>query len=763
MPGIMRQLSNFIPDPATGLLPSGLTSVLPNDLRDSINQAFKGSVPLHHVDLSGYGLSTFSEWSQDVERRWVQVCRILRFLQSRVPRFERSHSIRGHPVPLNSVRMRCSPRAHSDSGTEELWPSLSHRYRMGGDRRWRVQASGSFSKGGGQIISEYPPNPHYWPDYHAGGAGFEVEPVIFNADAAIDGATEALVPIYDRPGYVGTNFVPRNPKEVVPPIAELEKEFLTLLYQKVHAISGPIDCAVRVGGTLQAQISSIVSDLALDVGGEVGFAVAIVGTPKLPRAGQWTVVCIDPNTREASPTDARRGVPMVRDGAGPFRFREPSDTRRPNAKTDYALLMSTDTSRVLFQRPFIKPLHRAPGKLQFEVAPLLADPYSLTQSTGLFPRPNFCLKLKKIASFQITADNLWRIDTDRFTFAILGEPLPDFLQGGGWGLNREYDDSGKGPKEGLEYPTQITLAIDSAAPAGFNLAIPPSILKLQLPDPLNEIIHIRNQYQSVAGGRSQLAVPELVFTGALSELTHLLDSLAALVGLPIGFHVSVTAGSGSSPSFVVHMHLLFGIGNGPDGRIECGLGKFSGQFRVDGELEAAVKGLERALLFIEFQGDVQQGIFPPLLYAGGLIRFSVELHDTGAPVIQLTFGVVISIGGDLIPELLAIEGTIKYGYSLIPETLSPGILLGIEARAKLLAGLIGFSFSVEAMARIKRSDNLAFVTVWAQLHIAASVHVAIFFDEDIDFHTQFQQDIPVVAFAVVPGAGLAVVAAEIPL
>src|SRR5207237_8117033 len=108
--------------------------------------------------------------------------------------------------------------------------------------------------------------------------------------------------------------------------------------------------------------------------------------------------------------------------------------------------------------------------------------------------------------------------------------------------------------------------------------------------------------------------------------------------LPSDFDVSVTAGSGKTPSFVVHMHLLFRLGSGPDGRIDVGMGKFYGQFTVRGELEAALTGVERARLFLEFQGDIQQGILPPLLYAGGLFRFSIELSETGPPIVQLTLG-----------------------------------------------------------------------------------------------------------------------------
>jgi len=187
--------------------------------------------------------------------------------------------------------------------------------------------------------------------------------------------------------------------------------------------------------------------------------------------------------------------------------------------------------------------------------------------------------------------------------------------------------------------------------------------------------------------------------------------------------------------------------------VEIGVGKFYGQFTVTGELEAALKGSPRALLSVEFQGDVQQGILPPLLYAGGMFRFAITINETGSPLIELGLGVVASIGGDLIPGLIAVEVTVHYGYMLIPQTLQPGVMLGLEARAKLLGGLVGFSFSVDALARIQRA-NPKEVTIWAKIRVAGSVQVAIFIEEDVDFETQFEQTIPLAALALIPGVGI---------
>jgi len=140
---------------------------------------------------------------------------------------------------------------------------------------------------------------------------------------------------------------------------------------------------------------------------------------------------------------------------------------------------------------------------------------------------------------------------------------------------------------------------------------------------------------------------------------------------------------------------------------------------------------------------VQQAVLPPLLYAGGMFRFRIEVGHGQPPVIELGLGTVTSIGGDLIKGLLAVEATVKYGYTLVPQTLKPGVMLGIDARAKLLAGLLSMSFSADALARIERFNSEdKTVTIFADIRVAGSVQVAIFLNESFDFQTQFEQRMP---------------------
>ena len=504
-----------------------------------------------------------------------------------------------------------------------------------------------------------------------------VQPVLFDADAEFEdvvaGGGGGRVPVYDQVGYVQIRSARRFHG----------RRICGWSSRSSGPIGGPVNCRIRAGRTIEMQLLHLLADLAPNDANATGFAVAALGLPKLPRAGQWSAVRIDPATSEATPIDARRGVPIARLGAGDYVFREAADVRR-TPKTVYGFLMATDTSRALFPHPRI--VAAQPGTLASD-KPLLADPYSLCQASGAFPRPAFALRAQQAPVFTVADDDHWKIENPEFTF---DKPLGDLLKGGEWAMSRVYDD------------LPLRLNVDSAIPAPWDVAVPPVNLDIDIP-PFGKIMTIRTRYVADAAGLPKLDTPDLLFSGALEELKKTLDSLQALVNLPFHVNVTVTAAGAGSLSFIVRIQLRFRIAEGPNERIDIGVGKFYGEFRIDGELEASPSGVRRGRLLAEFTGDLQQGVLPPLLYAGGMFRFAVEIRDTGRPLVELTFAAVISVGGDLIKGLLEVEVTIKYGYTLIPETLQPGVFLGLEVRAKLLGGLVGFSFAAEVMARIERS------------------------------------------------------------
>ena len=732
MPGAMHQTAHVEP----GI--NGLSSVLPPEIEGMLN--FDTFVPLHAADLSGYGLSSFSHWRREAVPpqvdafgitqvhldvligrtvcELIEVRSVLACCQSRVVRtivMERHNS--GRVLRL-------------DSGWQAIDDGLFQRYvkvetgvlrALRNIRRIRILARPLL------VLNDKTPDRSVW------------QPVIFDADAQIDdvvsGGKDGLVPALDHAGYIQVEPVwdPAKPVENAKEAPDAPR-FAALFKAAGGSMGGAVDCRIRLGGTLEMHLSSLQAGVAPDDDNAGGFAMAAYGSPTLPRAGQWSAVRIDGATSDVSPVDSRHGMPVIHRPGQPITFRDPADARlvRNRPAAEYGLLMSTPSSRVLFPKPSIDPAQ--PGRLR-SAPPLMADPTCLTQGSGAFPRAALALQAKEPGLFDVSAANAWRLRQPDFTFV---PPLPGVASGGGWDLQRHFVVDAI---TGLVPP--FNLQIDSAVPAlPWQVLQPPDEFKLDIA-PFGTLLTIQSNFKALGGGDAGLPSPTLLFGPALEALQEIVNALRAFIDLPFDVDVHVTAGQGSSPSFAVQLNLKFRIGDGPDGRIDIGIGKFYGEFELDGTFEAALSGKTHGRLSLVFQGDVQQGIIPPLLYAGGMFRFALEVHDGGKPVIELGLGTATSIGGDLIKGLLAVEATVKYGYMLIPESLKPGVMLGIDARAKLLAGLFALSFSADALARIERFNSEdKTVTIFADLRVAGSVQVAVFFKEHVDFRTQFEQRVP---------------------
>ena len=732
MPGAMHQTAHVERSV------NGLSSVLPPEITGMLN--FDTFVPLHAADLSGYGLSSFSHWRREavppqvdafgvtqvhldvlVGRtvcELIEVRSVLACCQSRVVR------------TIVMERRNSGRVLRFDSGWQAIDDGLFQRYvkvetgvlrALRNIRRIRILAQPLL------VLNDNTPDRSVW------------QPVHFDADAQVDdvvsGGKDGLVPALEHAGYIQLEPVwdPAKPVENTKEAPDAPR-FAALFKAVGGSMGGAVDCRVRLGGSLEMHLSSLQAGVALDDDGLLGFAVAAYGSPTLPRAGQWSAVRIDGATSDVSPVDPRRGMPVIHRPGQPVTFRDPADAQlvRQRPTAEYGLLMSTPASRVLFPKPSVDPAQ--PGRL-ISAPPLMADPTCLLQGSGAFPRAALALQARELALFDISAANAWRLTQPDFTFA---PPLPGVASGGGWGLARHFvADAITG-----QVPP-FRLQIDSAVPAlAWQVLQPPDEFKLDIA-PFGTLLTIQSNFQALAGGASGLPSPTLLFGPALEAVQDIVNSLRAFIDLPFDVDVQVTAGQGASPSFAVQLTLKFRIGDGPDGRIDIGLGKFYGEFELDGRFEAALGGATHGRLTLVFQGDVQQGIIPPLLYAGGMFRFALEVQDGGKPVIELGLGTATSIGGDLIKGLLAVEATVKYGYMLIPESLKPGVMLGIDARAKLLAGLFALSFSADALARIERFNREdKTVTIFADLRVAGSVQVAVFFKERVDFRTQFEQRIP---------------------
>jgi hypothetical protein len=567
--------------------------------------------------------------------------------------------------------------------------------------------------------------------------------VLYDCDAQLENVTangvNGLVPLRDQTGYI-------QESPAGPGAAPTEARMALLFAAVQNAMGGPADCAIRIGGTLASQVSGIFAATSPKPGNpptSPGFVLAAHVSPQLPRAGQWSSVRITAATGEAAPVDPRHGIPVIRRASQPFRFFDPAEAYSAKPAVEYGLMMATSSSRILFPKPAIDP--GEPNVLR-TAPPSMADPLALAQATGAFPRAPYVLQCAQQPKFDISNFNEWKLENPAFNIAP--PAVPDLAKGAEWVVQRAFPAG----------PT-LNSVIDSAVAATpFDLGVSPNDIKIDVP-PFGTLFTIKSNYSAISGALPKMQKPTLDFGPALAAVKDLVNSLKQFIDLGLDIDVDIDEGNGPVPSFIVRITLKFRLGEGPNERIDIGVGKFYGEFQIQGELEAALSGSTHGKLLAEFQGDIQQGILPPLVYGGGLFRFALEIRDDGKALVELGLGVTVSIGGDLIKHLVEVEVTIKYAYMLIPETLQPGVLLGMEARAKLLAGLIGFSFAVQAMARIQRVNvGDLNVTIHADIRVVATVQIAWLIEEDIDLRTQFEQTLPLGLAALPLGGGaLAVV------
>ena len=739
MPGAMSQTSNFRKPNK-----NNFNSVLSNEVMTIVNDSFDTSVPLHQADLSGFGLSTFSKWRAPVFEENTGVTTVRFDVLVGRTSFE--------VIQLQSRLWAPQPRVVRTIILERTNSGIVHRFDSGwvaienGDcTRYAPIATG--------VVEEYRNIRNIRildkPLVHTGG-GWIWQEVRYDADVVLSpdgaGGEGQVVPIRDHEGYVQIMPVddPTKPPAVNAVNVPGPPQFAALMKRVGHPIGGGIDATIRLGGTLAMHLSHLEVALA---GPAPEFVLAVSGAPTLPRAGQWTAVAIDGATKEVSSVDPRRGVPVIRRRfESDFVLRHAADAYAADA-TEHGFLMVTDAARVLFSSPWVNP--STPGTVMTQ-PPQVADPCALTHASSEFPGSSFALRCIEQAEFAVSPQDKWKLPAGPFTFT---PPATGIAQGADWVIDREFDPSGR----------QITIDIDSINDARpWELKVEkPDMLRLNVDGFPKPMFLIESAFAALAGAAPGFDQPSVKLGPALQDVQEIINALKALIKIGFDVGVNVSAGHGPTPSFIVRLHLALRLPEEPNTRVDIGVGKFRGEFMVGGTLEAAPSGVSGGRLAVALRGDVQQGILPPALYAGGEFLFRVEVGDDGKAVVELGLGVVASLGGDLIKDLVELEVTISYGYTLIPETLQPGVMLGLQARAQLLAGMLGVSFGVQAMARIARLPAAVGdgVTIWAELRVAATVQVAVLIEETWEIHTQFEQELPLEAFAALAGVGLPFVAA----
>jgi hypothetical protein len=141
-------------------------------------------------------------------------------------------------------------------------------------------------------------------------------------------------------------------------------------------------------------------------------------------------------------------------------------------------------------------------------------------------------------------------------------------------------------------------------------------------------------------------------------------------------------------------------------------------------------------------GSVQWAVFPPI-FAGGLIGFGAVVNfpaGTRPQSEQLSFqiGVIASVGGDIVPGVLKLQGSISFAFILVvalePTTsVTIGCALTLSVTGSILSGLVAITFAASATGLVTVTTPKS-----VQATFDVSVDVAICWFLDISFDVAFQ-------------------------
>lgn len=613
----------------------------------------------------------------------------------------------------------------------------------------------------------------------ASGAIFQ--PVSFNADMAVEHATAGfgsksidangdpafLVPVQDVVGYVQ-----RQPSTII------NHQQLAELFASQGPIGGHSDCEINVG--LSGLRMRVTGAYAEPAGGNA-FAVAARGMPAMP-SGQWSFTRTDnanngASDNEPQPVDRTLALPLIRQGpaalsAGanpyPYRFADPRDLLLAAPAFDYGILYANETYRLLFVRPRIEvdANHVGRKQLSFGVRPLLADPYALVSSSSVFPKGKHCISFPNMPTLDILPGDHLRCAPAAFTV----EPLRvrEQAKTSNWRMALEYADENG-------HLTDVTVTLDSTA-------TPPSTLQMS---PLNVVVDT-GPFKGLMRVVGDLEVKSpAAFTNASVVLGSALAPLGEFMtilknfGLPVAMGASIAGNDDKALIYKQTIHidiekLLEKLFPDPDSgpkdkkRIDTGAFKLGGV--IDIGMFISLSGRTHAGVFCKLEGDIQQAIIGKVLYAGGFMGLEIsfeldEKTENGQRVlveeskIELIAAVIGSVGGVLIPHVLKGEATVKKGYLLEIDLdsgkIKPGVVLSMEVEAVILKGVIGVGFEWEGKALMTRHEDK--IHIEANIVAAATVQLAIFLETTIEIEGTFEYEVDqkvvaglLIAFGIIP-------------
>lgn len=346
-----------------------------------------------------------------------------------------------------------------------------------------------------------------------------MQEVFFDADVLLEdvqvGASDGYVPSRKQHGFV--QLAPYQ-KPLTP------EQFYQLLVDE-GPLGGPLDCIVNVGLSGQTMRVLKVDVGGVDnMGGNFVFVSSCHGSIKLPREGSWSVVRRKENSNDIVTIDPDAGLPLIREGklgtttTKPYRFADAADIlQAASPVSDYGILHSTGTQKILFLRPTIL---RGDSNIKSVLQPNFADSFAIVNSSAIFPDPTTTFPLGAA-----TGANLRIIEAGKLKLTSGGDyKVPpgytrDIVHSGNSRLYVDYSDAA-----GSGDTCELSYSFDSNAAVPWIATSKNHSLTVDLGG-FNSLVTVTTEFDAAYGKNPSMPKPTTKFGSILQPIVDLLSFL----------------------------------------------------------------------------------------------------------------------------------------------------------------------------------------------------------------------------------------------
>jgi hypothetical protein len=698
-------------------VPIANRSVLDTDVQTIFNSYLgpgspTAQVPVTRLDLSGYGESLFSRWINPADdavavsqarfdvligRTSLEVVQVRSILYPYAVRVVRTITIQRKNSGV-VVRRDSGWQASTDG--EYLFPGAGLTTHPGVVTKVRNVTS---IRDTGQIVDL------------AGGA--KVAAVLFDADVAIEhavkGAAADGVPARGQIGYV--QLEPTGGTILTP--AQYEQ-----LIQIAGPLGGTLDCVLDVGGSGQLmKLGRVGVGVTQGMGGSE-FVMTAWGSPQFPQGGQWSFLQQTGTGTAPGLVDKDLGVPLIRAGAAPvpppltspYRFADPVDLATPDTPaSDYGIVHATGTQRVFFPRPKIEA---TADRITSTRAPVLADPYSLANAVGFFPRTDAAVPFPDANYALVISGGHYKLQLPSPSFPVtVGQRT--IAQTASVRSYADYTGS------------TAALAIDTSASVPWTFQLR-DVNLANSSGSLGEVIRVTATIDAAANIATNLKTPKLTFGGALGVVQDIMAFLQQL-GFPTPFSVSMTNKLEFKAGLKIPMDeelnkLL------PPGGPEFDDTDVVVSLVIDSPLSEAEFELGATIL-VPTPFDPLKGV--------GMIKVEIKVSTESGNTLTLTvgagFGVSFTIAG------FGCKAYFLETMFLIAGDTVFGLGVGVLIKGSIDLEIISVDVSVEAkmaILKVNPGAGCASTTIWGAAQLTFAIEVTICWVIDIDFEVQSEAD-----------------------